>query len=43
MSFNYSPKIITDGLVAHYDVMNTRSYPGSGDVLYDLKTLIMEL
>lgn len=37
MSFNYSPKIITDGLVAYYDVMNTRSYPTSGDVWYDLK------
>lgn len=36
MSFNYSPKIITNGLVACFDVGNTKSYPGSGDIWYDI-------
>lgn len=36
MSFHFSPKIITDGLVLYLDVANTRSYPGSGTVWNDL-------
>jgi hypothetical protein len=36
MAFNYSPKIITDGLVFCLDAANTRSYPGSGTVWSDL-------
>jgi hypothetical protein len=36
MAFNYSPKIITDGLVLYLDAANTRSYPGSGTVWSDL-------
>ncbi len=36
MSFNYSPRIITDGLVLYLDAANTRSYPGSGTAWNDL-------
>lgn len=36
MSTSYSPKIITDGLVAHIDAGNTKSYPRTGDFLADL-------
>jgi hypothetical protein len=36
MSFNFSPKIVTDGLVLYLDAANTRSYPGSGTVWSDL-------
>lgn len=36
MSFNYSPKIVTDGLVLCLDAGNTRSYPGSGTAWNDL-------
>ena len=36
MAFNYSPKIITDGLVLCLDAANTKSYPGSGTVWSDL-------
>ena len=36
MSFHYSPKIITDGLVLYLDAANTRSYPGTGTVWSDL-------
>jgi len=36
MAFNYSPKIITDGLVLYLDAANTRSYPGSGTTWSDL-------
>jgi hypothetical protein len=36
MAFNYSPKIITDGLVLYLDAANTRSYPSSGTVWTDL-------
>jgi hypothetical protein len=36
MAFNYSPKIITDGLVLYLDAANTRSYPGSGTTWTDL-------
>jgi len=30
MSFHYSPKIVTDGLVLMLDAANPKSYPGSG-------------
>jgi hypothetical protein len=36
MAFNYSPKIITDGLVLCLDAANTKSYPGSGTIWSDL-------
>ncbi len=36
MSFNYSPKIITDGLVLCLDAANTKSYSGSGTTWSDL-------
>jgi hypothetical protein len=36
MAFNFSPKIVTDGLVFHLDSSNYRSYVGSGTNLYDL-------
>jgi len=36
MGFNYSPKIVTDGLVMYLDAANSRSYPGSGTTWRDL-------
>lgn len=36
MAFNYSPKIVTDGLVLYLDAANNLSYPGSGVVWKDL-------
>ena len=36
MSFNYSPKIVTDGLVLVLDAANKKSYPGSGTTWTDL-------
>ena len=36
MAFNYSPRVITDGLVMCLDAANTRSYPGSGTAWADL-------
>ena len=36
MSFNYSPKVVTNGLVLSLDAANQRSYPGSGTSWYDL-------
>jgi hypothetical protein len=36
MSFQFSPKIITDGLVLYLDAANTRSYPGVGTTWTDL-------
>ena len=36
MAFNYSPRVITDGLVLYLDAANTRSYPGTGTVWSDL-------
>lgn len=36
MAFNYSPKIVTDGLVLYLDAANTRSYLGTGTVWSDL-------
>lgn len=36
MSFNYSPKIPTAGLILYLDSINTRSYPGTGLTFSDL-------
>jgi len=36
MSFRFSPKIVTDGLVLYLDAANNRSYPGSGTMWTDL-------
>lgn len=36
MAFNYSPKIVTDGLQLAIDPRNPKSYPGSGTTVYDL-------
>jgi hypothetical protein len=36
MAFNYSPKIVTDGLVFYLDAANTKSYPGSGATWTDI-------
>jgi len=36
MGTNYSPKIVTDGLVLCLDAANPKSYPGSGTTWYDL-------
>ena len=36
MAFNYSPKIVTDGLILCLDAANPKSYPGSGTVWNDV-------
>jgi hypothetical protein len=36
MSFNYSPKIVTDGLVLYLDAANTRSYISGSTIWNDL-------
>ena len=36
MAFNYSPKIVTDGLIFAVDAANKKSYPGSGTTWGDL-------
>ena len=36
MAFNYSPKIVTDGLVMYLDAANRSSYPGSGTTWADI-------
>lgn len=36
MSFNYSPRVITNGLVLYLDAANRKSYPGSGTAWNDL-------
>jgi hypothetical protein len=36
MGTNYSPKVVTDGLVLYLDAANGRSYPGSGSEWFDL-------
>jgi hypothetical protein len=36
MATNYSPKIVTDGLVLCLDASDKNSYPGSGATWYDL-------
>jgi len=36
MGINYSPRIVTDGLVLLLDAANPKSYPGSGTTWYDI-------
>jgi hypothetical protein len=36
MAFNYSPKVVTDGLVLYIDAANGYSYPGSGITWSDI-------
>ena len=36
MGINYSPKIVTDGLVLCLDAANPLSYPGSGNTWFDI-------
>ena len=36
MALIHSPRIVTDGLVAHYDAANTKSYAGSGTAWNDI-------
>lgn len=36
MSYNNGPKIVTDGLVLMLDPIISKSYPGSGNTVYDL-------
>ena len=36
MSFHHSPRIVTDGLVLHWDVANSKSYTNGSSVIYDL-------
>ena len=36
MAHHHSPRAVTDGLVLALDAANPKSYPGSGDVWYDL-------
>lgn len=36
MGTNYSPKIVTDGLVLYLDAANPKSYPGTGTAWNDL-------
>lgn len=35
MSTHYSPRIVTDGLVFNLDTINLKSYPGSGNTIFD--------
>ena len=36
MAVQYSPGIVTDGLVLHFDAANPKSYPGSGTTVFNL-------
>ena len=36
MSLSHSPKIVTSGLKMYLDAKNKKSYPGSGNIWYDL-------
>jgi hypothetical protein len=36
MAFNFSPKVVTDGLVLYLDAANTKSYIGSGTTWNDI-------
>lgn len=36
MALAHSPRIVTDGLVLALDAANIKSYPGSGEIWYDL-------
>ena len=37
MGTKYNPRVITNGLQVYLDAGNSRSYPGSGSIWYDLK------
>ena len=39
MAFNYSPKIVTDGLVLYYDTANTKSYDRSENLALNSEAL----
>ena len=39
MAIAYNTSIVRNGLVVHLDAANTKSYPGSGTVWYDLSGL----
>lgn len=34
--FNYSPRVVKDGLIVYLDATNKKSYPGTGTIWYDL-------
>jgi hypothetical protein len=36
MGLGHSPSIVRDGLVLYLDAANSKSYPGSGVIIYDL-------
>jgi hypothetical protein len=36
MAYNFSPKVITEGLILYLDAANTKSYPGNGNAWTDL-------
>lgn len=36
MAVGYNPTIVTSNLLAYIDAGNTRSYPGTGTIMYDL-------
>lgn len=36
MAVSYNPGLVTNGLLVYIDAGNTRSYPGTGTVMYDL-------
>jgi hypothetical protein len=36
MAYNFSPKVITEGLILYLDAANTKSYPGNGTAWTDL-------
>jgi hypothetical protein len=38
MPINYSPSVVTSGLVFYYDAENVKSYPGTGTNFYDLSS-----
>lgn len=38
MGLDHSPIIVTDGLVFNIDSANLRSYSGSGNTIYDLRS-----
>ena len=38
MGLTHSPQIVRDGLVLYLDAANSKSYPGSGTVFYDLSS-----
>ena len=38
MSYSFSPKIVTDGLVMYLDAANRRSYSGTGNTWFDISS-----